>query len=111
MRVGVVLAEVPVDADAVDRRVGDHDRLAVLVAHRFDDVDVRVAELLREVAHGAASRGLRARELVVDDQEATLHELRGTTDHGVPSLIRPRAESRAGAKGARSDEQSITGPD
>ena len=80
----VVLAEGPVDEDAVDGGIGDDVRPAVVERERFDHVDPAPAQFGGQCPHGPAARRRRPRpvQLVVDDQHPARQRTRVTGDHG-----------------------------
>ncbi|MCY1529202.1 hypothetical protein D9M68_643350 [compost metagenome] len=68
----VILAQGPVDADAVQRGVGDHRRQPVLVGGGLDHLGIAVVELSHQVVQHPAPRTHRIGQVVVDQQHAFL---------------------------------------
>ncbi|MNE97814.1 hypothetical protein D3C80_1962260 [compost metagenome] len=90
----VVLAQGPVDADAVQGRVGDHGSQAVLVGGGLDQFGVALLELLHQFAQYAAAHAGGAAEIVIDHQHAHFQWFVGTPNHGTLPPDIPFAETR-----------------
>ncbi|MNZ92395.1 hypothetical protein D3C78_1114190 [compost metagenome] len=78
----IVTAQGPVDADAVQCRVGDYRGHAVLVGSRLDHLGIAVMELAHQLAQYPATGTGRISEVVVDQQYPPLQLNNiGTSNH------------------------------